>query len=118
MSSRHHPMFGRVVSDPDGSTAVPESWQVFLLGFLPLCIADLRGRSENEMEALRLAAVEQIASHGDVAQFGGPGRAKSRVGIAQGLAVLAFAEGGVTALGMHACVEPHEGCPGDMEKES
>ncbi|MFB7906387.1 hypothetical protein ACFC1T_08170 [Kitasatospora sp. NPDC056076] len=90
---------------------MPESWQVFLLGFLPLCISDLRGRPESEVEALRLVALEQIASHGDVALFGGKGRAKARVGIAQGLAVLAFAEGGVTALGIHACVEPHEGCP-------
>ncbi|MFJ9771842.1 hypothetical protein ACIRVF_11410 [Kitasatospora sp. NPDC101157] len=113
-----HPIFGRVVVDPGSKTTAPQMWQEFLLGFLPLCIADLRAKAPSELEAVRQRALEQIASHGDVAQFGGKGKAEARVGIAQGLAILAFTEGGVTALGIHACVKAHEGCPGSIEKEN
>ncbi|MFD4904965.1 hypothetical protein [Kitasatospora purpeofusca] len=107
-----------MVLTPDSKTSAPYIWQEFLLGFLPLCIADLRAKSPAEFETIRKRSLEQIASHGDVAQFGGKGSKEARVGIAQGLAVLAFAEGGVTALGIHACIKAHEGCPGNMEKEN
>ncbi|MHC3392860.1 hypothetical protein ACLQ2E_25845 [Streptomyces lavendulocolor] len=84
----------------------------WLLFMVPLCIAELREVSEPDIERLAARAVDLISSHGDDAQYGGHHQRSARTAIAQGLAVLARADGGVTALGIHACVRPHLDCPG------
>ncbi|MGW4894592.1 hypothetical protein ACWEQL_20300 [Kitasatospora sp. NPDC004240] len=84
----------------------------FLLFMVPMFIAELRDASEEQIDRAREDALEQIASHGDDLQFGGTHQRSSRTALAKGFAVLARAEGGVTALGVHACLHPHEGCPG------
>ncbi|MCL3998920.1 hypothetical protein [Streptomyces lavenduligriseus] len=109
-----HGPFGRVVTTPgNAATRAPSEWVTWLLFMVPLCIAELREVSEPDVERLAARAVDLIASHGDDAQYGGHHQRSARTAIAQGLAVLARADGGVTALGIHACVRPHLGCPGD-----
>lgn len=109
-----HGPFGRVVTSPRSSaTPASPTWVTWLLFMVPLCIAELRGRPEPEIKRVSERAADLIASHGDDAQYGGQYQRSARTAIAKGLAVLARAEGGVTALGIHACIHPHVGCPGD-----
>ncbi|WDN56208.1 hypothetical protein [Streptomyces clavuligerus] len=84
----------------------------WLLFMVPLCIAEFRDLPEFEITRASARAADLIASHGDDAQYGGQHQRSARTAIAKGLAVLARADGGVTALGIHACVRPHAGCPG------
>ncbi|MFF4534018.1 hypothetical protein ACFY1P_32715 [Streptomyces sp. NPDC001407] len=107
--------FGLVVTDPDSTTSVPHIWTDWLLFMVPLCIAEMRDLTEAEFDRVRAESSGLIASHGDDAQFGGRHQAGARTAIAKGLAVLARADGGVTALGIHACVRPHAGCPGGVQ---
>ncbi|MEU2770762.1 MULTISPECIES: hypothetical protein [Streptomyces] len=108
-----HGPFGRVVTAPEDSpTPASSTWVTWLLFMVPLCIAELRDLSEPDIERLSTRAADMIASHGDDAQYGGHHQRSARTAIAQGLAVLARADGGVTALGIHACMRPHVGCPG------
>ncbi|MCM2430909.1 hypothetical protein [Streptomyces sp. RKAG337] len=83
----------------------------WLLFMVPMFIAEQRNASDQEMERARTDALEQIASHGDDLQFGGKHQGSSRTALAKGFAILARAEGGVTALGVHACTVPHAYCP-------
>jgi hypothetical protein len=85
------------------------SWLTFMV---PMFIAELKDASDEQIDRARKDALDQIASHGDALQFGGEHRGSSRVALAKSFAILARAEGGVTALGVHACLHPHEGCPG------
>ncbi|NUU20935.1 MAG: hypothetical protein HOV68_05375 [Streptomycetaceae bacterium] len=114
-----HPVFGRVVRLP--GTPPPEDTRDaafraglidFLLTFAPLAIAEQRGRTNEELEPLRERWEELVTYRGDELQYGGPHRGASRSALAQGIALLARAEGGVTALGIHACITAHAGCPG------
>ncbi|WP_240509216.1 hypothetical protein [Streptomyces agglomeratus] len=108
-----HGPFGRVVTAPEDSpTSASSTWVTWLLFMVPLCIAELRGFSEPEIARVSARAADLISSHGDDAQYGGHHQRSARTAIAQGLAVLARADGGVTALGIHACMRPHVGCPG------
>ncbi|MFI6689279.1 hypothetical protein [Streptomyces sp. NPDC050485] len=104
--------FGLVVTDPEGQTFASQAWVTWLLFMVPLCIAELRGLPEPEIERISAESADLIASHGDDAQYGGHHQRSARTAIAKGLAVLARADGGVTALGIHACLRPHIGCPG------
>ncbi|MDX3206263.1 MULTISPECIES: hypothetical protein [Streptomyces] len=114
-----HGPFGRVVTAPEDSpTSASARWVTWLLFMVPLCIAELRGLSEPEIERVSARAADLIASHGDDAQYGGHHQRSARTAIAQGLAVLARADGGVTALGIHACVRPHAHCPGTSPAHS
>ncbi|MEU9255758.1 hypothetical protein AB0D66_28405 [Streptomyces sp. NPDC048270] len=83
----------------------------WLLFMVPLFIAEQRNASPEEIDRARAYALEQIASHGDDLQFGGKHQGSSRTALAKGFAILARAEGGVTALGVHACTAPHPHCP-------
>lgn len=94
--------------DPDGRHAL---FRDFLHAFVPLRIWELWDADEAEVKKLREKAEQQITSHGDDIQYdGSEGRPTDLV---TALAVLARAEGGVSSLGLHACIEPHEGCPAD-----
>jgi len=107
-----HGPLGLVVRDPDSSTSVSELWTDWLLFMVPLCLSEMRSLPEAEIDRIRAESSALIASHGDDAQFGGRHQATARTAIAKGLAVLARSEGGVTALGIHACTHPHSDCPG------
>jgi hypothetical protein len=108
-----HGPFGLVVTTPESApTTTSSAWVPWLLFMVPLYIAEMRDLSEPEFEHVSARAADLIASHGDDAQYGGHHQRSARTAIAQGLAVLARADGGVTALGIHACVRPHIGCPG------
>ncbi|MEU5137053.1 hypothetical protein [Streptomyces californicus] len=85
---------------------------------VPLYIAELRDLSEPEIERVSARAADLIAGHGDDAQYGGRHQRSARTAIAHGLAALARADGGVTALGIHACTRPHVGCPGSSNAHS
>ncbi len=108
-----HGPFGRVVDvRKDAPTSASPAWVTWLLFMVPLCIAEFRDLPEFEIARVSARAADLIASHGDDAQYGGQHQRSARTAIAKGLAVLARADGGVTALGIHACVRPHAGCPG------
>ncbi|MFD8416578.1 hypothetical protein ACFV2Q_33355 [Streptomyces sp. NPDC059650] len=111
--------FGRVVTAPASSAKpTPPNWVTWLLFMVPLCIAEMRNLSELEFKRVSARAADLIASHGDDAQYGGHHQGSARTAIAKGLAALARAEGGVTALGIHACVRPHLDCPGSPTTHS
>lgn len=79
--------------------------KLHLSAFVPLEIRELQrqgGPSEWHFEAVS-ALPQQIASQGDVFQFGGKkGEAASYMGkITEALAIMAFIPGGVTAFGLH-----------------
>ncbi|WP_405533805.1 hypothetical protein OG592_43710 (plasmid) [Streptomyces avidinii] len=109
-----HGPLGRVVATPEDAPSASPTWVTWLLFMVPLCIAELRDLAEPEVERIAAQSADLIASHGDDAQFGGHHQRSARTAIARGLAVLARSEGGVTALGIHACVRPHIGCPGAL----
>jgi hypothetical protein len=56
-------------------------------------------------------AAEIITASADQMMFASHKRPGVLVRIAKGMAALAYPPGGVTALGIHACVFPHPGCP-------
>lgn len=111
---------GLVVAAPDSSgaagsghaAALPHGFVDLLLMMVPLCIAEMQAWSDERLEAARHASVQLITSHGDDLQFGGRHRGAALAATARGLALGARAPGGITALGIHACTRPHEGCPG------
>ncbi|MBC7299827.1 hypothetical protein [Nocardia salmonicida] len=117
--------FGLVTADPD-YTAPPASQnrqgraaETFhtnlvdvLLALVPLSIAEIRTWSDHRRNITRQKAVDTIAAHGDDLQFGGRQRGSALGALAQGIALGAYAPGGVTQLGIHACTRPHTGCPG------
>ncbi|MEU6405407.1 hypothetical protein [Streptomyces sp. NPDC046985] len=119
MSADAHGPLGRVVLDPESRTngtdgdGFRERLADWLLFMVPMFIAEQRDASAKEIEFARVEALEQIASHGDDLQFGGRHQGTSRTALAKGFAVLARAEGGVSALGVHACTAPHLHCPGE-----
>lgn len=114
-----HPVFGRVVRLPDVSppedtpdTSFRAGLVAYLLALVPIAIAEQRSRTNQELEPLRDRWEELVTYHGDELQYGGRNRAASRSALAQAIAFLARAEGGVAALGIHACITAHVGCPG------
>lgn len=121
MASDSHGPFGCVVlapaeGRPTGTRPVrddgfQERLADWLLLMVPLFIAEQRNASAEAIDRARTDALEQIASHGDDLQFGGKCQGSSRTALAKGFAILARAEGGVTALGVHACTAPHSYCP-------
>jgi len=129
-SDRHrHPRIGRVVripprTPPTGSrrTEPEERFKdglaMFLEFLVPLRMSELTHLSEEEIAPLRIAALEQIASHGDVLQYGGKGQREARTALVTALAILASAEGGIDALGVHACAAPHAGCPANRTSDT
>lgn len=107
------PQLGYAVRVPI-ETEAPDNFREqmadYLEAFVPLRIYELRSKSPEEIDKLRAEAVTLITAKGDVLQYGGKGQTEARVALITAIAVLAFSEGGVTALGVHACAEPHEGC--------
>lgn len=85
-----------------------------LTALVPLRVWELRDASEAEIAKLSEEATVTIAGKADVFQYKTKGDKPSGVlpALVTAFAVLARVEGGITALGVHACVETHEGCPG------
>ncbi|GCD99882.1 hypothetical protein [Embleya hyalina] len=120
MTESYGPL-GRAV--PHETTPVPlrsdpfrDNLVDFLLGFVPWRIYELRSASEGEREAIRVMALDLIAHYGDILQYGGKQtekRRESRVALMSAVALLALQPGGISVLGIHACAEPHDSCPGN-----
>ncbi|WP_067469646.1 hypothetical protein [Nocardia amamiensis] len=115
--AQHRP-FGCVVevartprSDPKDE-AFAANLTTTLLALVPTWIATVRDWTTEQRQQATTEAAHTIASHGDALQFGGKKGGHALDALARGLALLAHAEGGVTALGIHACIEPHDSCPG------
>ncbi|WP_327378671.1 hypothetical protein OG393_32675 (plasmid) [Streptomyces sp. NBC_01216] len=119
MTGDSHGPFGLVLLDPKALNGAPtddgfrERLADWLLFMVPMFISEQRNASAEEIDRARSDALEQIASHGDDLQFGGKHQSSSRTALAKGFAILARAEGGLTALGVHACTAPHPFCPGE-----
>nr|BEK71298.1 hypothetical protein KPHV_85250 [Kitasatospora purpeofusca] len=119
-AARSHGPFGRVVTTELATSVLrnspidPELLRTFLLGLVPLVIAEQQGTTAEQLEAERDRCVELITSYGDDLQFGGSHRAASRTALAKAFALLARQPGGITAFGVHACTGVHEYCPGDQ----
>ncbi|WP_433635465.1 hypothetical protein [Nocardia sp. CA-120079] len=82
-----------------------------LLALVPKWIATTRHWTDEQLQRAAPAAAQTIASHGDDLQYGGTKRGQALNAVAKALAILAHTEGGVTALGIHACQQPHHPCP-------
>lgn len=82
-----------------------------LTALVPMWIAQMRTWSDAAIGRARADAVQMIIAHGDDLQFGGKRRGATLTALAKAFAILARAEGGVTALGVHACLTPHAQCP-------
>lgn len=88
-----------------------------LVAAVPVEIEMLRGLTDEQLATRRdwLRVLNLVAAKGDVLLYGGgqPGEAAAVFArLAEALAVLAFAEGGVTVFGLHWCAVPHRWCPG------
>ncbi|GAB4590113.1 hypothetical protein [Nocardia sp. IFM 10818] len=83
-----------------------------LLGLVPLSIEETSRWPADRVDRERRAAVAVIATHGDDLLFDGPDRGACLNALARAFALGARAEGGMTAFGIHACLNPHIGCPG------
>lgn len=78
--------------------------QVSLATAVPLHIAELRGRSTEDLLRIAQESATEVASHGDVVLYRSKKKgatASAFNALARGLAVLAFAPGGVTFMEMH-----------------
>lgn len=68
---------------------------------VPIWIDHMRAWPWADVAAKVRECSQIIAAKGDVLQFGGDGAAEAFNALAQGLAALSFAPGGVTAFGEH-----------------
>ncbi|WP_433259245.1 hypothetical protein ACQPYK_49610 (plasmid) [Streptosporangium sp. CA-135522] len=84
-----------------------------LLGLLPLLIAEFKNTTFEERRDPAAADAQTIASRADQLMFPDPKAKLSGVltSIARGLAIGAYQPGGITVLGIHACVYAHPHCP-------
>lgn len=86
-----------------------------LAALTPLHIAELSRLDDQERQAQAQEDARQIAERADTLFRSGKWRPKPGGGalnsIARGIANLAYQAGGVTAVGIHACVQAHEDCP-------
>ena len=119
--AQHRP-FGCVVevartprSDPKNE-AFAANLTTTLLAVVPMWIATTRDWTAEQRQHAAPEAAQTIASHGDALQFGGKKGGQALNALAKGLALLAHAEGGVTALGIHACIQSHDSCPGEQRQ--
>lgn len=73
----------------------------------------MRTWSDEEIRSEASAASDVIGSHGDDLQYEGRMRGPALSALAKAFALLAHAEGGITALGVHACLAAHDRCPAE-----
>lgn len=84
-----------------------------LLGLVPFWSADLAGASEERLKKVAEESADVIAHEADAFEHQEKGQKPTGVlsALAAAIALGARQEGGITHLGVHACLEPHEGCP-------
>lgn len=84
-----------------------------LLGLVPLWSAELAGASEKRLAQVAKESSDLIAHKTDVFEHQKEGQKPTGVlsKLAAAIALGARQEGGITHLGVHACLVPHEGCP-------
>ncbi|MGW4720904.1 hypothetical protein [Nocardia sp. NPDC004260] len=87
-----------------------------LLALVPPWIATVRTWTTEQRQHAAPEAAQTIASHSDTLQFDGNKTGQALNALAKGLAILAHTEGGITALGVHACLQPHDSCPGHQRE--
>lgn len=87
-------------------------------------MVEMRGlTAEQRRHRLPRDAAGLVGSRGDALQWRGksgravPGTAATFNALAAGMAALAGEDGGVTALGVHACARDHDGCPNTRTTE-
>ncbi|MEU7863934.1 hypothetical protein [Nonomuraea sp. NPDC049141] len=87
--------------------------QTPLLALVPIAIHEMRTMSFAERQAIATACSHTIAERADRLMFPTPGSKPSGVltALARGFAAAAYQPGGITALGIHACVFAHPGVP-------
>lgn len=116
-----HGRFGYVTCVPGEGLDRDEFWdqvRYSLLGLVGLRIQELEGASDAELVELGKGAASVIGSRGDEFQFP-KGKEVSGVlnELVSGFAAAArLADGGITGLGVHACLYPHEGCPKNQDR--
>ncbi|WNI17559.1 hypothetical protein [Actinacidiphila sp. ITFR-21] len=109
-------LLGFVTCVPNERMETDEFWERVghaLVGLVPLRIWELRDASELEIGVLAKECSALIASGADAFMFQKQQQKPTGVlaALATAFAVLARVEGGITHLGVHACLEPHAGCP-------
>ncbi|WP_424862988.1 hypothetical protein [Streptomyces sp. MMS24-I29] len=116
-----HGKFGFVTCVPNPQFDDNEFWDNVrhaLVGLVPLRIWELRTAGDAALIELSRNAAAVTGSRGDQFQF--PQRRRSSgvlAELATGFAAAArLADGGITALGVHACFYPHEGCPKNKDQ--
>lgn len=71
---------------------------------VPIWIEDLKGKSWDHIQSRAAVCSQEVASHGDLILYKSKKQGESAAAfnrLAEGIACLAFAPGGVTAFGMH-----------------
>ncbi|MFV0135432.1 hypothetical protein ACLGIH_19810 [Streptomyces sp. HMX87] len=116
-----HGRFGYVTCVPSELMDNEEFWdnvRLSLLGLVGLRIWELRDAEDDELVELGKLAASIIGSRGDKFQF--PKDKKPSGVLAElvtGFAAAArLTDGGITAIGVHACFYPHEGCPKNKDR--
>ena len=91
-----------------------------LAALVPMGIAELRGSTFEQRRRHIEGCADLIACKADGMMFSGKKRQPTGVlpAIVRGMAVLAYQPGGVTALGVHACADPHPWCPATSRRPS
>ncbi|MFF8283398.1 hypothetical protein ACF06W_11820 [Streptomyces albus] len=102
---------------PDPMVDNDDFWdnvRLALLGLVPLSCAELAGASEGRLRQVADESADLIAHKADVFQYQKAGQKSTGVlsALAAAIALGARQDGGITHLGIHACLEPHEGCRG------
>lgn len=100
---RSGPVFGRGSYDPRFGERLAQ----FLLGLVPIYIHDMRDWAPDQFHRAKRATGEKLHVHGDDLVYGGKHATKARTALAMAIALGAYAEGGITACGVHACVRSH-----------
>lgn len=119
---KEHGRFGYVTCVPNERMGRDPFWENVghaLVGLIPLRIWELRATGEAELMELSVKAADVIGSRGDEFQF--PSRRGRPTGVlaelATGFAAVALlADGGITAIGVHACFYEHDGCPKNRDR--
>ncbi|WP_063044971.1 hypothetical protein [Nocardia pseudovaccinii] len=111
--------FGRVVlvdrpaKRPPTEERFADNFANALIALIPMWIVEVRAWSDEKIQREASAAAEVIGSHGDDLQYGGKKRGPALNAVAKAFALLARAEGGITGLGVHACLAAHDLCPAE-----
>lgn len=97
---------------------VADNIRLALLMLVPLAITELAGLSFETRQKIAEEAGDLISGKADQLMYASSQEPGVLGPMARGFAALAYQPGGVTALGLHACVLPHPGCPAITRRPS